>query len=150
MLAVTVIPSSQQSSLLDGCWHFTSGLQTGSHGGGQGGLHTGAHGGGHTGGQTGLQTGAQGGGHTGAQIGGHGLQIGAQGGGHSGAHSIWRIGGDSGSHTGWHVVSHGSSQQFLSAQPVKVRADSATKSNEVSSPSCFFINDSFVLSFCYL
>jgi hypothetical protein len=143
LLAVTVIPSSQQSSLLEGCWHLTSGLQTGSQGGG----HAGAQGGGHTGGQTGLQTGAQGGGqtggHTGAQTGGQiGLQTGGQGCGQCGGHT--------GSHAGWHVVWHGSSQQFLSAQPENVRAESATKSNEVSSPSCFLINDSFVLSFSYL
>lgn len=45
-LAVTVMPSAQQSSLLEGCLHFAGILQRGSsrHGGGHGGGHAGLHG----------------------------------------------------------------------------------------------------------
>jgi hypothetical protein len=70
--AVTVIPSRQRNSLLEGWQHFTIGLQTGS----QVGAHAGA------------QAGAQGASHLGAQGASHlaGGHTGAQGASHLGAH----------------------------------------------------------------
>jgi hypothetical protein len=54
--AVTVIPSRQRNSLLDGWQHFTIGLQTGSQVGAQAGAQGASHlAGGHAGGHTGAQ-----------------------------------------------------------------------------------------------
>lgn len=145
MRAVTIKPSLQQSSLLDGCLQWTGNLHSVSHaGGGQTGLQAGfgahavghagfgVHAGAHTGfgAHTGAHTGF--GAHTGAQTGAHGS--GAQ----TGAHAGWQIGAGC-SHTG------ASSQHLLSAQPTHMSAVVHKKSNEVINPSCFFINDSFRL-----
>ncbi len=141
----------QQSSLLEGCLHLTGNLQSGSHGGGQAGLHIGF--------------GAQGLPHEGPQEGCP--QAGPQEGPHEGCPQEGRQVGcpQAGSHMGWHSGAHGcsgaqvgsqtwagcsqtgavSSQHVLLAQPTQISAVVHKKSNEAIIPSCFFINDSFRL-----
>jgi len=88
-LAETMMPSRQQSSLLDGCLHRTGALQTGSlHGGGHAGAHLGSHAGAHFGSHLGSHLGSYLGSHTGAHFGWHtGAHTGSQGVGHAG----WRL-----------------------------------------------------------
>lgn len=136
---VTINPSLQQSSLLEGCLHLTGNLQSGSHGGGQAGWQAGL-------GQAGAQ--ADFGGQAGAQAGLHaGAQAGAHLGWHTGSHAGWHTGAQgahSGSLTGAGCSQTGAvSQQLLLAQPTQINVVAHKKSNEAIIPSCFFIYDSF-------
>jgi hypothetical protein len=143
--AVTIKPSLQQSSLLEGCLHGVGILHSGSQGAGATGLGAQA-GGGHTG--FGAQTGAGAQTGFGAQI-GFGAQTGF--GGHTGsqvgAGAQTGFGGQIGavSHIGFGSHTGAASSQHLSAQPTQMRAVAHKKSNEVIHPSCFFIDDSFRL-----
>lgn len=132
-LAVTVMPSRQFSSFVDGLAHLAGILQRGSfkHAGG----HTGAQGGGHAGLHTGGHAGAHGGGHTGLHTGGH-----------TGLHT----GGHTGLHTGWgHAGAHGCSQTGSSGQqlllpehPDQKNAIELNMSVVARIPSFLYIQDS--------
>jgi hypothetical protein len=109
-LAEIVMPSLQQSSLLLGCLHFTSGLHIGSQGGGQ----TGGQAGAHTGAQTGLH------GSIGGQTGLHGA-----GTAHTGWHGCSQADG---------------AQSVVEPEhPTHIRAVVHKKINEAIFPSCFLI-----------